>query len=268
MLKNIFLKSLKDSLLTILYIFITYFLVCMLIMYAVSELPLKEIQFIFDRLKIPEPLTTFISGPGGINFTTVEGILNTDMFTIFAPLVTIGFAIFFGYSSTKKEEEKRTLDIVLSTEISRSSFLIQKIASLIVKVFLISISLFMAILISAYFFGLTISIENIASVCFQLFLISTTFGLLAISVGTLHFESTHTYSLPATIAIISYIIYAIEPFLKSLGVIKYASLFYYYKGGDPLNNGLHSWHWVIFSIIICVTIFLSLYFWDKKDLDS
>ena len=99
MLKNIFLKSLKDSLLTILYIFITYFLVCLLIMYAVSELPLKEIQFIFDRLKIPEPLTTFISGPGGINLTTVEGILNTDMFTIFAPLVTIGFAIFFGYNA-------------------------------------------------------------------------------------------------------------------------------------------------------------------------
>ena len=64
----------------------------------------------FDNL--PEKLTTFIAGPGGIDITSVEGILNTDMFTIFAPLVTIGFAIFFGYNATKKEEQKRTLDIV------------------------------------------------------------------------------------------------------------------------------------------------------------
>ena len=79
----------------------------MLIMYAVSELPLKEIQYIFDRLKIPEPLTTFISGPGGINLTTVEGILNTDMFTIFAPLVTIGFAIFFLDIVQQKKKKKK-----------------------------------------------------------------------------------------------------------------------------------------------------------------
>ena len=86
--------------------------------------------------------------------------------------------------------------------------------------------------------------------------------------GALPYESSYTYSVPTTIAVLSYIIYSIEPFLKSLGTIKYASLFYYYKGGDPLNNGLHSWHWVIFSIIMSITIFLSLYFWNKKDLDS
>ena len=266
MFKNIFLKSINDSLLTILYIFITYLLVCLLIMYAVSELPLKEVQFIFDNL--PEKLTTFIAGPGGIDITSVEGILNTDMFTIFAPLVTIGFAIFFGYNATKKEEQKRTLDIVLSAGISRNSFLIQKISSLIIKVLLISTALFLSILISAYLFGLTISVKNIASTCFQLFLISTTFGLLSILMGALPYESSYTYSVPTTIAVLSYIIYSIEPFLKSLGTIKYVSLFYYYKGGDPLNNGLHSWHWVIFSIIMSITIFLSLYFWNKKDLDS
>ena len=86
--------------------------------------------------------------------------------------------------------------------------------------------------------------------------------------GALPYESSYTYSVPATIDVLSYIIYSIEPFLKSLGTIKYASLFYYYKGGDPLNNGLHSWHWVIFFIIMSITTFLSLYFWNKKDLDS
>ena len=102
-------------------------------MYVVSELPLNEIQIIFEKLQLPEPLMSFIGGEGGLNLTTVEGILNTDMFTVFAPLISIGFAIYYGFSSTFKEEEKKYIDIVLSTSISRKSFLFQKIFSMIIK---------------------------------------------------------------------------------------------------------------------------------------
>jgi len=86
MLRNIFLKSIRDSRYTFLYVFLTYLFVCSLIMYVVSELPLNEIQIIFEKLQLPEPLMSFIGGEGGLNLTTVEGILNTDMFTVFAPL--------------------------------------------------------------------------------------------------------------------------------------------------------------------------------------
>ena len=94
MLRNIFLKSIRDSRYTFLYVFLTYLFVCSLVMYVVSELPLNEIQIIFERLQLPEPLMSFIGGEGGLNLTTVEGILNTDMFTVFAPLISIGFSIY------------------------------------------------------------------------------------------------------------------------------------------------------------------------------
>ena len=49
MLRNIFLKSIRDSRYTFLYVFNLPF-VCSLVMYVVSELPLNEIQIIFERL--------------------------------------------------------------------------------------------------------------------------------------------------------------------------------------------------------------------------
>ena len=52
---------------------------------------------------------SFIGGEGGLNLTTVEGILNTDMFTVFAPLISIGFSIYYGFNSSFKEEEKNIL---------------------------------------------------------------------------------------------------------------------------------------------------------------
>ena len=109
MLRNIFLKSIRDSRYTFLYVFLTYLFVCSLVMYVVSELPLNEIQIIFEKLQLPEPLMSFIGGEGGLNLTTVEGILNTDMFTVFAPLISIGFSIYYGFNSSFKEEEKNIL---------------------------------------------------------------------------------------------------------------------------------------------------------------
>ena len=268
MLRNIFLKSIRDSKYTFLYIFLTYLFVCSLIMYVVSELPLNEIQIIFDKLQLPEPLMSFIGGEGGLNLTTVEGILNTDMFTVFAPLISIGFSIYYGFNSTFKEEEKKYIDIVLSTKISRESFLIQKILSMIFKNLIISYSLFFSIIISTIFFNLTIIIWNIFSVCFYLFLLSTVFGILTVFISTLFNKSSYIYGIPSAVAIASYIIYSIEPLINSFKEIKYLSFFYFYKGSDPLKNGFHEWHWIIFVLVSIIFTTLSLYFWNLRDIDT
>jgi len=266
MLKNIFLKSLWDSKLTLLYIFITYFLVCLLIMYVVSELPLREIQFIFDRVELPKAITAFFSGPGGINITTVEGILNTDMFSIFAPLVSIGFAVYYGFSSICQEEEKRTIDIILSSQISRSSFLTQKLASMSIKVLLIVASLLMSIILNSYIFSLSLNLINVISICSYLFFIATTFGYFSVLLGILFGKSGPIYGISSTLAISSYLIFSIEPFLNNFSFIKYISIFYYYKGGDPLNQGFHSWHWVIFMLLNIFLITSCYYLWEKRDI--
>ncbi len=268
MLRNIFLKSIRDSKYTFLYIFLTYLFVCSLIMYVVSELPLNEIQIIFEKLQLPEPLMSFIGGEGGLNLTTVEGILNTDMFTVFAPLISIGFAIYYGFNSTFKEEEKKYIDIVLSTSISRKSFLFQKIFSMIIKNLIIAYSLFLSIIISTIFFDLKIAIWNIFSICFYLFLLSNAFGTLTVFISTRFKKSSLIYGIPSSIAVLSYIIYSIEPLIDSFKEIKYISLFYFYKGSDPLINGFHNWHWIIFAIVSIIFINLALYFWNLRDIDT
>tara|TARA_Y100000996_G_scaffold305558_1_gene242579 strand:- start:141 stop:854 length:714 start_codon:yes stop_codon:yes gene_type:complete len=237
-------------------------------MYVVSELPLNEIQIIFEKLQLPEPLMSFIGGEGGLNLTTVEGILNTDMFTVFAPLISIGFSIYYGFNSTFKEEEKKYIDIVLSTSISRESFLFQKIFSMIIKNLIIAYSLFLSILISTFFFDLTIIIWNISSICFYLFLLSTVFGVLTVFISTILKKSSFIYGIPSAVAILSYIIYSIEPLLDSFKEIKYVSLFYFYKGSDPLINGFHNWHWIIFVMVSIIFTTLSLYFWNLRDIDT
>tara|TARA_Y100001970_G_C14250887_1_gene871788 strand:- start:460 stop:1173 length:714 start_codon:yes stop_codon:yes gene_type:complete len=237
-------------------------------MYVVSELPLNEIQIIFEKLQLPEPLMSFIGGEGGLNLTTVEGILNTDMFTVFAPLISIGFAIYYGFNSTFKEEEKKYIDIILSTRITRESFLIQKALSMIFKNFIISYSLFFSIIISTFFFNLTVNLWNIFSVCFYLFLLSSVFGTMTTFTSTIFKKGSFVYGIPSATAIVSYIIYSIEPLINSFKEIKFISFFYFYKGHDPLNNGFHEWYWIIFILVGFLFIILSIYFWNLRDIDT
>ena len=109
--------------------------------------------------------------------------------------------------------------------------------------------------------NLTINLWNVSAVCFYLFLLSSTLGIMTIFFSTFLKKSNYIYGIPSSIAIISYIIYSIEPLIESFKEIKYVSLFYFYKGHDPLNNGFHPWYWIIFVLVSIIFASMSLYYW-------
>lgn len=266
MLRNIFLKSIQDSAKIFISVFVLFFFTCLMVMYVVSELPMEEFQRIVDLL--PKALIATFSGPEGINLTTPEGVLNTDMFTVFMPIISIGSSIYFGYESIAKEEENRTLDLILSSGISRPSFLIQKLLSLSVKSMIIVSTIIVSISITGMIFDLNILMKNVFAICAQLFLVSVTFGFISVFISVLSSKSSIIYGVTSGMAILSYLIYSLEPFLKKFSFIKYFSFFYYYKGGDPLINGFHSWHWAVFISTNIIIFLFTMYYWIKKDLNS
>ena len=79
-----------------------------MVMYVIAEIPLEEFQEILEDL--PNIMTAFVGGHGGLDMTSVEGVLNTDIFTILAPVIVIGLGVFSGMNATAYEEEKKTLE--------------------------------------------------------------------------------------------------------------------------------------------------------------
>jgi hypothetical protein len=92
MLKSVFLKTLKDFINPSIYFAVGIFLISVIVMYVIAEIPLEEFQEILGDL--PRIITAFVGGHGGIDLTSVEGVLNTDVFTIIAPLIVIGLGVF------------------------------------------------------------------------------------------------------------------------------------------------------------------------------
>ena len=264
MLKSILLKTLRDFVNQFIYFSIGIFLMSIMVMYVIAEIPLEEFQEILGEL--PKIITAFVGGHGGLDMTSVEGVLNTDIFTILAPVIVIGLGMFSGMNATAIEEENKTLEIILSLPIGRKKFLVEKMISLIFKVLLIGLIFWISFLLSALIFDLNISYFNLAAICFNLSLLGISFGLFSVAIGTITSNSNVVFSISSIVAVISYLIFTLAPLFDKISFTKYFSLFYYYKGSNPLVNGFHDWHWIISLLLISFFFFFSLFKWERKDL--
>jgi ABC-2 type transport system permease protein len=264
MLNNVFLKSLRDSKNVLLYWSIGIFLLAIYIMFVISEIPLDQFQSIINSL--PDSLGQFIAGSGGLDLSTVEGFLNAQIFTIMAPLIVIGIAVSSSSKASAAEENIKSLDIILSTPISRRRFLLEKILSMTTKVIFICAIHWLSYVLATLIFGLEISYSKLAAICIQLGLMSVTFGLISVLVGTLTGNPSKSIGIASIIGIASYLIANIAPLVDSIEFTKFFSLFHYYKSSNPLANGFHEWHWSIFIITSLILILLSLRFFERRDL--
>ena len=233
-------------------------------MFVLAEIPLEDFAQISDAL--PKALQQFIGGEGGLDWGSVEGFLNAQVFTILAPIMIMGIAINAGGKSTASEESTKSLDIVLSTPITRERFLIEKILSVIAKVAFVSILHFVAYYLLGILFSQEVSLIGLLSICLSLFLLGITFGMLAVMIGTLKGNPSQAIGISSGIALISYLIANIAPLVDSIDFTKYISLFHYYKASDPLKNGFHSWHWAPFVVMTTFFIISSIILFKKRDL--
>ncbi len=117
MLSNILLKSLWDFKKAAIYWLVGIFLLALYIMFVLSSIELDAFQAILDSF--PKALTQFIGGESGIDFSSISGFLNAQIFTIMAPIMVIAVAVNSGGKSTASEETVKSLDIILSAPISR-----------------------------------------------------------------------------------------------------------------------------------------------------
>ena len=264
MFRSILLKSLWDFRKAALYWAGGIFFLAIYIIFIVSQVPLDQFAAIADAL--PKAVQQFVGGEGGVDFGSIEGFLNAQIFTILAPIMIIGLAVNSGGKATASEETSKSLDMVLSAPISRERFIIEKILAMIIKVAFVAVIHWLAYAISGVLFSETIPLEGLFAVCLNLFLLGVTFGMLGIMIGAFNGNAAQAVGISAALALISYLIANIAPLVETLDSTKYISLFHYYKSGDPLKEGIHAWHWAPFVGCIIIFFITSVFQFRRRNL--
>ena len=185
------------------------------------------------KVDLPEGVGELL---GGGDFATIAGWLDTEIASVYGPLVVAGSAIAAAAATIAGEEERRILALVLAHPVPRTGLLLAKAAGIALLVAGLGLACWLGLLIAVALAGGGIGAGNLAALALHLALLGLAFGALALALGGVTGRRSLAAGGSATVAIAMYLANGLAPVTADW--IQYLTLFHYYEGHEPLRTGL------------------------------
>jgi ABC-2 type transport system permease protein len=199
---------------------------------------------------------------------TPEGFFNLQPFSILLPLLFIVFAIARGSDATAGEEERGTLDLLLSHPLPRWRLLLSKFAAQTASLLLLALAFWGSMAAGTQLFAVSVDWLRLAQVIFSLLLLGLTFLSLSLAIGCLSGKRKVSLGVSGGFALVTYLINAYAPMIEGLRPYQAVSPFYYYNGRAVLINGLAISHALVLAVLTVIFFAAALFFFNRRDLST
>jgi ABC-2 type transport system permease protein len=263
MLRNVFLKSLRDQRRSLTYWGIGFgalTIITVLFYPAVSDAP--ELS---ELLEDNEAMVRMFAG-GFTDLTSPEGYLNSQLYALLVPILFLIFAIAQGSGAIAGEEERGTLDILLSNPTTRLQVLLQKFAAMVTSILVLGLVLWATVLIGAAIVDMDLSVVRAAEVTASGALLGAVFGTLALALGSATGKRGRSTAVAGAVAVTAYFFNALVPLVDGVEKAAMVSPFYYYLEADPLSNGLYPAHVAALAGMSIVLMVIAVFTFERRDL--
>ena len=176
----------------------------------------------------------------GTDYTSPAGYLRAELFALLGPILFLVYAIGAGGRAIAGEEAARSLDLLLSTPLTRTQIVRDKAIALVAAMGGLAAFLFVIVVAIGRPFGLTVPVQNAAAACLMLLLLGLAFASIALAVGSASGRKALAYGVTGVIAVATYILNVLAPSVSALGWTRPLSPFRWYLEPDPLTTGLHA----------------------------
>jgi ABC-2 type transport system permease protein len=200
------------------------------------------------------------------SFTTVEGYLATEQFSLMWPILVILLTLGFAGAAYAGEIEKGTIEILLSQPVSRIKiFLSRYLAGLSMLIIFVLVSIYATMPLSRIY-----DISFNAGSFNKMVLLSFMFGLAIFSLGMMFSaflsDKGKVFFLTAGILILMYVANIVSSLKESLSNIKYASFFYYFNPSKALvHNQIDHWSYLVFFGVSIIAVIIGAIYFSKRD---
>jgi ABC-2 type transport system permease protein len=212
--------------------------------------------------KLPESVKSVI----GADYTTPAGYLRSELFSSLGVILFLIFAIGAGSRAIAGEEERRTLDLVLSTPVRRRTLIGDKALAIVVTTFALAAVLFVVTLAAGPLFDLTVPVPRLVGACVMLALLAIAFGAIALAIATWSGRRTLGNAVAGAIAVVSLVVNALAAQVSGLDPIRPLSPFRWYLEPDPLTSPLEQVNVLVLVGIAVVAFVVALVAFDRRDL--
>ena len=205
----------------------------------------------------PEALKAFIAFGGQADFTSAAGYLGSELFAFMIPALFLVASVGNGAGAIAGEEERGTLDLLLSFPRSRTRIALEKLAAMCAEVVGLGVVLWLALWIGARIFGMHVSAAHLGSAAAVLVALAIAYGAIAfmLAAGTGR----------KTLAVSAYLVNSLAALVDALEPFRKLSPFYHYVAGDPLRQGLDPWHTLFLVALGLVAAVAGVLLFARRD---
>lgn len=201
-----------------------------------------------------------------MDITSGPGYLNAEMFSFMVPVLVIIFAVSLGAAAIAGEEDKRTMELLLTEPVSRSRVVLEKYAFLLAANAMLGVIVWLSLAIGALAVGMDVGMVNLAAATLSSALLGVTFGSLAFAIGAFTGNRGLSLGVSAGAAAASYVINTLASIVDVLEPAKWLSPFFYYNGNAPILNGLDLLHLSLLLVVIAVPAIAGYLAFLRRDL--
>jgi ABC-2 type transport system permease protein len=203
----------------------------------------------FGKLNLPRGVSELL---GGANYATITGWFDSEIGSVYGPLLMGAVAITGAAATTAGEEEDRILALVLSHPITRGRLVAAKAVAMAVLVVIIAVASWAGLLAGVALAGGGIGVGHITAFSVHLAFFGFAIGAVALAVGAGTGRRTLTTGVAAAVGVVGWLINGFAPLVGAIAWLKYLSLFHYYAGHDPLTHGVDIVDLVVLGVVALV----------------
>lgn len=267
MLRNVFSKSMRDLRRSLLWWSIGF---AGLVAIMTSVYPSVRDNPELNRLveDYPEALKAFIAFGGSVDYVSGAGYLGSELFSFMVPLLFAVAAIGSGAAAIAGEEERGTLELLLSQPVTRRRVATEKLAAMVAELGVLIVVLWLALWAGVRLTGMGVSSWEVLSASLTAGALGLTFGAVAFLVGAATGRKALAVGLAAAAAVASYLVNALAALVDELEPLQKMSPFYHYAIGDPLRQGVAPTHLVFLIAVAAVAAAVGVVLFDRRDLHA
>jgi ABC-2 type transport system permease protein len=236
---KIYLRYLKSECVTTL-LFALFLLACAYVLVVIYP-SIAKIQVFKDYIEAMPPFMKAFLGEEIIDFTTLKGFLTIEYFNTTWIFVMGIFSCLFAGALVAEETEKKTLEILFSTPITRTSFIVNKFAGFLTLLIFLSAVSFLGIYLGTWEIGGKIDNRLLVYIFFSGTICIATIGSIGLLFSCVFNEQRFACSLTMILFFLLYIFNLIAVLLEQYPTLKYFSLFHYYDASKIIQRQAICW---------------------------
>ena len=216
----------------------------------------------------PDALKAFIAFGGAVDYTSGAGYLGSELFSLMIPLLFLVSAVGNGAGAVACEEERGTLDLLLSNPVTRRRVALEKLGAMTLELAGLGVVLWAALWLGGLPVDLDVSAWHLAAATASAGLLALGFGAIAFMVGAATGHRAVAIGVATAGAVAAYLVNGLAGLVEVLEVPQKLSPFYHYAVGDPLRQGLAVDHSLVLVAITVVAAVVGVAAFERRDLAS